>query len=445
MTLPVLETSRHDAKPLELYRFGIEPEAIETSDEVLWFQDAMSYLDLPAAEAAGWGITQHPSVPITWDPSGVLFNIIDDGNDIAGYSYIRKTVPVPAGARVACEFNWSADGHWFEPLSLTLTSGGSSVTKGAQPIAGDGVITGTSRTGFITVGPEAEVRIDIAVLPGYPNIAHDDEFIVSLVRLLVIEDGESFELPTITYHYARAERLVTFLGDDYVPTAINRSPFRSGDGESSERVEFRIPRDHELAQLFQSGGPVAPVTVTVYHVHRQDLAAGDSFTTPFVGQVGQAVFQGAECVLTLESLRSMLQYKSPTMLVQMKCANFLYDRQCGLNRETFKFTTVVNTINGFALSIEGLAASAGTDITKFELGFIIAPSGEHLFIEKQDGDTVFLISPPQHLAVGESVKVYWGCDRTPAICHTRFGNIQHHNGRGLMPRRNNWSGAGMTT
>ena len=45
--------------------------------------------------------------------------------------------------------------------------------------------------------------------------------------------------------------------------------------------------------------------------------------------------------------------------------------------------------------------------------------------------------PPQTLAVNDTVRVYPGCDRTPATCNTRFGNLTRFLGLGAMlPQRN---------
>ena len=441
MTLPVLETSRSDSKPVELYRFTIEAQDVPGAEGgTTFWQDAMSYIDEAAAAAAGWTTVSQPTNPITWSAGGVTWHRTAPSGSTAS-SYVEKTVAVPVGALVQCEFTWEATGHWFEPLGVHITSGGDRASRGANPSGGD-----TRTTSFITA-ESPEVTIRITIHGGFGNgISHNDIYNVSFVRLIIItEDVPGIELPSEELHYARGERDFTFQGDIYLKSAFNRTPIRSGDGESQERIELRMPRDHPVARLFHLGPSTLPVKVTVFHVHRQDMVAGDSFTTVFVGQVGQSYFADGECVLTLESLRALLGYRTPAMLVQTKCANFLYDRQCGLNRESFKFTGTVAAVSGFSLTITGLQAAAGADLTKFMFGFIVAPSGEHLFIETQYGldDTLTVLNPPQYTVVDDVVAVYWGCDKTAWTCQEKFNNQTRHNGRALMPRRNHWLGAGM--
>jgi hypothetical protein len=126
---------------------------------------------------------------------------------------------------------------------------------------------------------------------------------------------------------------VSFGGHSYLPAIFTRSAFTSGEEDAAPQdVDLTMPRDHAIAQLFHAGLPVAPVVCTVYRIHRPDVGAGTSYATAFKGQVSRARFQGASCVLTVESGLALLNRKHLRILVQKPCQNMLYDRCAGSTR-----------------------------------------------------------------------------------------------------------------
>jgi uncharacterized phage protein (TIGR02218 family) len=442
MSLPILEASRADGKPIELWRFAVERQIIASTGETTEFDETFPYADQPAAEAAGWfQYATDPACGVTWSPDGLLFTVT--GIMTGAATWRRNIVALPSNAEVAIEFTASAVGHWFEPVTATVFSGSNQAHASINPPFPPASPIVTMRSGFIPVTASGEATIALSMPGSYPFIGHDDTYLITRVRLIIRLTDEEEEPPIEELFYGMMERSFTFLGDEYLPANFTRTPFRSGDGEGQEKVELRMPRSHAVAQLFHEGTPIAPVSATVYHVHRPDVAAGDSYYTPFVGQVENARFEGADCILTIESLRALLDLKTPMMLIQSKCANFVYDLRCGLSRESFVFETTVSAIDGFNVTLDGLATESGTDIWKFQNGFAVGPTGEHLFIVTQDGDVCETLAPPQHLNVGDNIRVYWGCDRHTTTCHLRFGNIQNYNGRALMPQRNHFAGVGM--
>lgn len=466
MPLPVLEASRDNAKPVELWRFTVGDAGVDSIDGE----------ELPAAPAAPGRLVRvvplspraDDDSPDAWvigaafiatcAASGCIGTATPTSPDSAvrvedfGFTVWAAYHGGLGGANAQFYAQYVATGlivgKDYVVRALVKRYGSSSVDIYGMRINGGSPFAGNQDWAYFDVPASTQDGVMTFDVGGFAmQVGAAD--IVGLAFLAIYDPDEPSSGvggPGEALHYARGERDFEFQGATYLKAAFNRSPIRSGAGEGLEQVELRVPRSHPVARLFSAGPTTAPVRVTVFHVHRQDMAAGDSFTVPFVGQVGQAGFRGGECVLTLESMRALLGYKSPSLLVQTRCANFLYDRQCQLNREAFKYTGgTVSAMEGFTLTISGLADSAGADATRYEFGFIIAPSGEHLFVEKQDGDTVFLLSPAQYVSLGDAVVVYWGCDRTAEVCHSRFGNIQHHNGRALMPRRNLFAGAGMVT
>ncbi len=477
MTLPILEVSRDDAKPVELYKFTAETPPIGSVDAILFWTDALNYPDNISAEVGGWYTKESPVLSGTCPGPYALFTTSNlelrrgDGGGTGELRMAKRITGLAPGARAYAEFDYVADGHWFEPASLILESGDgvSRKTQGVNPPTGPGVSQGTKVTGIVTVQADGELIISMGTRCGYPAMptivqcdGNDNcyrrhcidyyQFLNLKVWVLTEEEGnEPVVFPVTELNYARAEQSFTFLGDTYEPASFNRSGFRSGDGESIEEVELEVPRDHPVARLFEVGQAPAPVNVTVYHVHRQDAATAaetdvlDKFYVPFVGQVGKVRFENATCTLTLASLRALLSLKKPSMLVQEKCANFLYDRQCGLDREAHRADLVCESVDGFTMTITGLiaASSSGLDPTRFQYGFIIAPSGEHLFILEQAGDVVALLQPALTVAAGDKLTVYWGCDRTANICDFRFSNIRRHNGRPMVPKRNPFAGSGL--
>ena len=61
---------------------------------------------------------------------------------------------------------------------------------------------------------------------------------------------------------------------------------------------------------------------------------------------------------------------------------------------------------------------------------------DYRMITAHTGDTVTVLSPFEDLAAGDSIEVYAGCDRTKAVCVSKFSNYDNFGGWADWPTKN---------
>lgn len=231
------------------------------------------------------------------------------------------------------------------------------------------------------------------------------------------------------YFYTSADEEQTYLGDLYTPEVLTRTEIsQSGESEQGS-VEVTIPRTNPVAQLFISYPPEPPLGVTVYRKHRSD----PEVVTFFAGTVSSVVFTGAVAKLTCLPLFESLRRRVPRNTYQVQCNWALYSAQCGVVSANFRVTAQVTVISGD--TIQATAFSAQPD-GWFNNGWVERANGERRWIVNHVGATLTLMSPFVGLAVNEEVFAFAGCDRTEAVCKTKFNNIANHLGFARVPTKN---------
>jgi uncharacterized phage protein (TIGR02218 family) len=111
-----------------------------------------------------------------------------------------------------------------------------------------------------------------------------------------------------------------------------------------------------------------------------------------------------------------------------------------VDRETFAVTTTISAIDGQQVT---LAGGAGEADNWFALGWIQTGSGttfEIMGILKSEdagaGIELWLVTPLRYAIVGQSVKIYPGCDKSLATCVAKYDNLDNFGGHPFVPRRN---------
>lgn len=449
MTYGTNEAGVQTAQPVELYQFTLTDANAPTGDPVT--SDTLQYADQAAMEAGGWTVLDADAEwSWAWNTghaiAGSGLSSSMKGYRAAGFGgatreniTLTRTFSVGAGAVVRAQM-W-AEGVGSQWAGVTVKIRNTAGTQASNDTDGnDGVEH--LLTGPVAASGDGLIHVTIFMAAANITYTTDNNFYFSGFELLGAEEGAS--PPATEYNYTSNHSTVTFAGTSYLPAIFTRSAFTSGEEDAAPQdVDITMPRDHAIAQLFHSGLPVAPVVCTIYRIHRSDIAGGTSYATAFKGQVSRARFQGASCVLTVESGLALLNRKLPRILVQKPCQNMLYDSVCGLNRESFRFDSTVDAVDltggVMTLTITGLEADGGV----YSNGFLVLGSGEKVFIERQDGDDVVLLSPLLDVSVSDDVAVYEGCDRSVSRCND-LGNLVHYLGMPLVPQKNPYAGTGLS-
>lgn len=186
-----------------------------------------------------------------------------------------------------------------------------------------------------------------------------------------------------------------------------------------------------------AAGRYDDATVELIWVNFNDVSQRLLLNKGFIGQLTRTQYSfNAE----LRSLASKLQ--QPTgRLYQRTCDANLGDSRCKLNLEPFATT---GTITGFVDERFVFATLAVTNPTGyFAFGYMEMLSGNGVGLKYEihghtvnpDGSIGFELweSPVITPEVGDTLKVYPGCDKSRATCKDKFNNIINYQGFSFIP------------
>ena len=252
-----------------------------------------------------------------------------------------------------------------------------------------------------------------------------------------IYGGQPFELylfqtETQTWRLTSSDRTISYLGNDYTPEAIQRTATSQGLELKSGAVKVTLPKTHEIAQMFLPYIPSTPLSLVIYRGHKDEAEVVVHFT----GRVTSAQF-GDECVLTAVPEQEVLKRKIPAQKYQSQCNNILYDTGCGVDKELFRVTATLDTVDGDEVTATEFDAEADGH---FDNGYL-EKGVERRFILKHVGDTLTLLQPMAGLVAGDEVSCFPGCNRKfTGDCTIRYDNGDHFFGFDRIPKRNPFDG-----
>lgn len=256
-----------------------------------------------------------------------------------------------------------------------------------------------------------------------------------------VQGGRPFELYKFVidaevFCYAHSTDEVTFNGELYKPTQINRSAPDITSELSKMAMEVNVPRDNEIAARFIPGSP-NPVSLTVFRGHHGD----PEIATVWKGKVSDCEHQGEEATMTCEPIYAAMRRNGIQDLYQLQCRRTLYGPGCDLDREQHKDVVTVLTV---ILAGSKLTFVGGSLTNGWYTGGELVRGPERRMITAHNSNTLDLISPLFNLKVGDTITIYQGCDREFATCRDKFENSDNHGGFPYMPEKNPFGNDGFT-
>lgn len=256
-----------------------------------------------------------------------------------------------------------------------------------------------------------------------------------------------FITPGKTYAYCTCEDPVTWKGIVFAPAYLSRSGVESNSASSKASLDVDISDTQDVVELWRTSALSAMVTLKIHRWHRSQ--SDTEYATLWNGRVVNARWNADRSVtLTSQSPFTSVRRVGMKRKFQINCPHALYGDLCTLDRGLFEQTYTVTSVIGNVVNI-GAIASGGFDADHFAGGYLrwsnpslIAPTTERGFIVSQSGNDLTLVSPPFALAGGTIVKAYPGCNRTMAICESRFNNLDNYGGFPWRPDNNPFGGLG---
>ncbi|GLR26505.1 DUF2163 domain-containing protein [Limnobacter litoralis] len=269
----------------------------------------------------------------------------------------------------------------------------------------------------------------------------------SLKALLASNEFLFADLYTITLingsvlRYTNADGALVYGGNTFANQRIERTSIKSSIGVNVDTMTVTIRAG--LGDLINSVSFPQFATQGGFDgaLVQLDRAFMSSFGNTnagvvnlFFGRVSEVQPSRTSIDLTVSSMTELLNISMPRNLVSPGCIHNLYDSGCGLDQESFALSRSVTAISSpteFAIS--------GSDADGlFDAGKIIVTSGLNDGVVRSvktfSSSTLSLAQPlPFELAVGDTLKAYFGCDKSKATCSAKFNNIIHFRGFPFVP------------
>lgn len=142
--------------------------------------------------------------------------------------------------------------------------------------------------------------------------------------------------------------------------------------------------------------------------------------------------------ITIRDFFETFNVMLPRNVYQAGCLNSVYDQACGADKAAKTVSATVTTATDplkLTFAASGLTQAAGY----FSLGALVVTSGANNGVARTvrshaAGGALSLMQPlPLAMAVGDTFNVYPGCDKTMAMCSSKFSNLLRFRGQPWIP------------
>lgn len=275
------------------------------------------------------------------------------------------------------------------------------------------------------------------------------------------QDGRSialylFQWGQTKWRYTNADRAVTVpeLNDagvlvdvTYEPRALKDNGMRQG---SSSQNDFQVdgPWDLPVIRLFRGSPPSESVWLTVRRIHFDDaLKETPIYWKGTIWNVKRA--GAARGSLIGKPISASLKRTGLRLCWTRECPHFLYDKACRVDPEAFMLPAEVVSFTGNTINVtmpafqdDGWFRGGFMSWTATAEGTLERRMIEDEILDAEAGELkLTIIGLVDYLAVGDTIKLYPGCDRLPETCDGKFKNIDNYGGFDKMPGASPFVGA----
>lgn len=255
------------------------------------------------------------------------------------------------------------------------------------------------------------------------------------------------------WYYTSADQPITRLEEvdgvenvevTYEPRAVSDGGMTQG---ASTQNDFTVdgPSDLPIVALFRGTPPSGTLWLTVRRVH-DDAQDAPIYWKGTITNVKRPSL--AKCQIVGAPLSAKLKTTGLRLCWTRECPHFLYGPGCFVDPEDFVVEGVVQSFSGTTLNV---VVAAAYDDGWFRGGFVSweanGPGTIQRRMIEEDVNVAAVVGPPAvaaHCAlqimglvdlieIGDTVKLYPGCNRTPTVCDGKFDNIANYGGFDKMP------------
>lgn len=193
--------------------------------------------------------------------------------------------------------------------------------------------------------------------------------------------------------------------------------------------------NYSMVELIQYGF-LDNAKVDVYRIIPTKPELGHVLLYP--GHIRKKVgFKDGTFTFSITHVLDDLQRRFPTKYYQEQCNHSLFSSYCGLDRNTYVSSGIVEGGSTRTMLISSTFLSQGEGY--FEHGKVEFTSGDDQYItvsiERCTSNHVYLYTELPHIpSNGDNFLVYPGCDKTGTMCHSKFNNYTNFLGFEHIPK-----------
>ena len=240
-----------------------------------------------------------------------------------------------------------------------------------------------------------------------------------------------------SWRYTSADREIVHDSLTYAPAAMSRGAIESTAETARQALRITAPHDLPVLQPFKTSPPSGAVTFTLAEYHEGDGEAAVLWS----GRIASVSWSASTATINLEPVYSSIRRAGLRRMFQRQCPHVLYGTACGVNREVHRITGTVDAITGNDISVPIAAVRPDGDLDGGIIEWDDASGiADRRFVLAHAGAALTIGGGAGALAVGQSVRLYPGCDHTPTACDSKFFNIANYGGMPFIPSKNPFGG-----
>lgn len=223
---------------------------------------------------------------------------------------------------------------------------------------------------------------------------------------------------------------------------LSRTEFVESQEATSGETVVTVPSNFIIASQFRGTIPSSLPSLTIFAKHLNDPA--DQTVTIWKGTVVSCAFGDRDAKLSCMPPTRRFSRQIPRVVYSGICNHQLYDNGCLVNRQSFKFSGTLTTVDsiGTTLTIAGLRDRAAAIVTDLGLtrtaqqiddfwqrgviSTLITPGEVRGIVESDvagNPDTVRIAIPFRESVTGVNIEVFAGCDHFIITCRDKFLNF----------------------
>lgn len=246
---------------------------------------------------------------------------------------------------------------------------------------------------------------------------------VEIYRLFTEQSDES-------WYYTSGDFPITFSGVEYTPATIDRSEVSYNNNLDSSTMTLRIAYLEDPVLEYVSNSPVDLMWVEVALLFRDQTPYEKSII--FMGLIRNVRFQGNQAEAEVVGFEYILQQPIPKWRFSPRCNTYLFSDTCGLDKDTYKVSTVVSGVDDLLVTCSGLDAQADGYYSR---GYV-EKDYQRSMIVAHDDNVIELRYPIVGLEAGDTLDVYPGCNGDLDTCVGKFSNLNNFRGYPYIPLDN---------